>query len=95
MSFKGHFQPKPFYDNILQGDYLLFFFFLLLSQVQETNPTTGSLEIISITEDEPPVPEIQFSFKRFFCIPQAKVDPTADGSGRDTAQLFDLCNLSG
>ncbi|PKU36735.1 transmembrane protease serine 3 [Limosa lapponica baueri] len=49
--------------------------------VQETNPTTGSLEIISITEDEPPVSEVQFSFKRFFFIPQAKVDPSADGSG--------------
>jgi len=66
-----------------------------MSQVQATNPTTGSLEIVSITEDEPPVPEIQFCFKRFFFIPQAKVDPSADGSGKDTAQLFDLCNLNG
>ncbi|XP_074938047.1 transmembrane protease serine 3 [Phalacrocorax aristotelis] len=48
-------------------------------EVQETNPTTGSLEIISVTEDELPVPEIQFSFKRFFFIPQAKVDPSANG----------------
>ncbi|XP_037997621.1 transmembrane protease serine 3 [Motacilla alba alba] len=50
-------------------------------EVQETNPTTGSLEIISVTEDEPPVPQIQFTFKRFFFIPQARVDPSADGSG--------------
>lgn len=48
-----------------------------------------------MTEDEPPVPEIQFSFKRFFCIPQVKVDPTADGPGRDTAELFDPCYLTG
>ncbi|POI35587.1 hypothetical protein CIB84_000662, partial [Bambusicola thoracicus] len=56
------------------------FLFLLLSQAQGANPTTGSLEIISITEDGPPVPEIQFSFKRFFSI-QVRVDPSADGSG--------------
>jgi len=55
-----------------------------LSQAQGANPTTGSLEIISITEDGPPVPEIQFSFKRFFSI-QVRVDPSADGSGRDAA----------
>lgn len=66
--------------------YFFFFFFLLLSQVQETNPTTGSLEIISVTEDEPPVPQIQFTFKRFFFIPQARVDPSADGSGKDNPQ---------
>lgn len=68
--------------------YFPFFFLLLSSQVQETNPTTGSLEIISVTEDEPPVPQIQFTFKRFFFIPQARVDPSADGSGRDNPQPF-------
>ncbi|RMC06190.1 hypothetical protein DUI87_15620 [Hirundo rustica rustica] len=52
-----------------------------LAGVQETNPTAGSLEIISVAEDEPPVPQIQFTFKRFFFIPQARVDPSADESG--------------
>ncbi|KAJ7400599.1 transmembrane protease serine 3 [Pitangus sulphuratus] len=50
-------------------------------QVQETNPSTGSLEVISVTEDEPPAPQIQFTFKRFFFIPQARVDASADGPG--------------
>ncbi|KAJ7420047.1 transmembrane protease serine 3 [Willisornis vidua] len=55
--------------------------YFIMRVVQETNPTTGSLEIISVTEDESPVPQIQFTFKRFFFIPQARVDPSADGSG--------------
>uniref|UniRef100_A0A8C0JAD1 Transmembrane serine protease 3 n=1 Tax=Chelonoidis abingdonii TaxID=106734 RepID=A0A8C0JAD1_CHEAB len=43
-----------------------------------------------VTEDKLPVAEVHFLYKRFFSIQQAKVDPSANGLGRDSTYL---CNV--
>ncbi|XP_075776401.1 transmembrane protease serine 3 [Pelodiscus sinensis] len=50
-------------------------------EVLETNPNTANLEITSVTEDKLPVPEVNFFYKRFLSIQQAKVDPSASEHG--------------
>ncbi|KAM7177588.1 transmembrane protease serine 3 [Macrochelys suwanniensis] len=58
--------------------------------VLETNPNTGNPEITSVTEDKLPVAEVHFFDKRFFSIQQAKVDPSANGLGLNSAVLSEL-----
>ncbi|KAJ6667631.1 hypothetical protein lerEdw1_016752 [Lerista edwardsae] len=47
-----------------------------MSQVLETDSNPGSIEIVSVAEAELPSAELCLFYKRFFCIQQAKVDPS-------------------
>ncbi|XP_014380804.1 transmembrane protease serine 3 [Alligator sinensis] len=58
---------------------------------QETNPNTGNLEVVSVTEDELSAAELCFPCKKFFSIPQAKVDPSAEEEG--DIQSTSKCHL--
>lgn len=59
-------------------------FFSLLVQVLETDSNPGSVEIVSVAEDEPPSAELCLFYKRFFCLQQAKVDPSENENGKTT-----------
>lgn len=51
-------------------------------QVHETDFSTGSVEIVPVTEDKLPDTTLCFFYKRLFSIQPAKVDPGENENGK-------------
>ncbi|XP_053241219.1 transmembrane protease serine 3 [Podarcis raffonei] len=49
--------------------------------VEEIDSSPGSVEIVSVVEDELPGSELCFFYKRLFCLQQAKIDPGENENG--------------